>query len=276
MDVLEFSIKFWNDVIGYVNNLLTTTPEEYMNGAFWGLVESIYSALQIVAIPIMVIMFIYGIISSVDRIEEIRRPEFILKVSIRLVLAHALVVYGLTIISWLFGTGVTILSVIQKASGAVLDSQGMKMSVPEEIHKIVDQKWLIDPRKYLDNIILFLAGLVVLFSGGFLIFAVIGRFFRIFMLICLSPISFAGMASRETQFMTGSFFKSILNLILQNSGIFLAIVIFSVFITNTDATMLFGTEVSLVSYSAQVAFQGLTMVGVIKGIDGLISKATGL
>ena len=95
-----------------------------------------------------------------------------------------------------------------------------------------------------------------------------------YMYICLSPISFAGLASKETQFMTTQFFKSLANLILQNSGIYLALIIFTVYISSGGAEIL--TFDSTVGWALNMGFQSLVLVGLVKGMDTLIHKITGL
>ena len=102
-----------------------------------------------------------------------------------------------------------------------------------------------------------------------------GRFFYIYIYTALAPIPLASFAGESTQNVGVSFLKSYVGVCMEGAVIVLACVIYSGFVTAPSVTT--GEAASMVwSYLAEVAFNMLVLVGLVKGSDRVIHEMMGL
>lgn len=277
LGMLGQGVDWWNEAVSEIGDLLFLTPENYMGGAFWSISNNIYIALQAVAIPLVAMFFLWGFLNTIQNTDEIRRPEFIVKPLVRLIIAQALVVSGINIILWIWSIGLQVLSSINSGlggSGLTAAGNAFKVSIPESI--VEEYKKINGMFSFIGNIgthlIVFVVSFILLACSWLIKLTVYSRFMRMYIYICLAPIAMAGFASKDTDFMTKTFFRNFMNLALQNAGIYLAIVIYSAFIGNIQVAE--GT--SIMGYSLNLGFQCVILVVLIQSMDALINKITGL
>ena len=92
---LQGALDTWNEKMGEIVGLLTASPADFRGGGIWDAVLSIHGAVQAVALALLVLFFLSGLVKTCGSFAEAKRPEVVLKLFVRFVLAHAAVVYGL-------------------------------------------------------------------------------------------------------------------------------------------------------------------------------------
>ncbi|MFR4802951.1 MAG: hypothetical protein ACLT98_06315 [Eggerthellaceae bacterium] len=155
---------------------------------------------------------------------EAKRPEVVLKLFVRFVLAHAAVVYGLELM-------MAFLDVVQGLIGDMMDTVGFASAAPAALPGEMVEA--IEDVGFLDAIPLWavtlLGGLLVTVLSFIMILAVYGRFFKIYMYTALAPIPLSTFAGEPSQSVGKAFLKSYGAVCLEGAVILLACVIFSLF-----------------------------------------------
>ena len=194
---LQGALDTWNEKMGEIVGLLTASPADFRGGGIWDAVLSIHGAVQAVALALLVLFFLSGLVKTCGSFAEAKRPEVVLKLFVRFVLAHAAVVYGLELM-------MAFLDVVQGLIGDMMDAAGFASAAPAALPGEMVEA--IEDVGFLDAIPLWavtlLGGLLVTVLSFIMILAVYGRFFKIYMYTALAPIplsTFAGEPSRSAR-----------------------------------------------------------------------------
>ena len=251
---LQGALDTWNEKMGEIVGLLTASPADFRGGGIWDAVLSIHGAVQAVALALLVLFFLSGLVKTCGSFAEAKRPEVVLKLFVRFVLAHAAVVYGLELT-------MAFLDVVQGLIGEMVEA--------------------IEDVGFLDAIPLWavtlLGGLLVTVLSFIMILAVYGRFFKIYMYTALAPIPLSTFAGEPSQSVGKAFLKSYGAVCLEGAVILLACVIFSLFASAppvVDAEAPVVTQVW--SYVGELAFNMLVLTGMVKMADRVVREMMGL
>lgn len=200
---LQGALDTWNEKMGEIVGLLTASPADFRGGGIWDAVLSIHGAVQAVALALLVLFFLSGLVKTCGSFAEAKRPEVVLKLFVRFVLAHAAVVYGLELM-------MAFLDVVQGLIGDMMDAAGFASAAPAALPGEMVEA--IEDVGFLDAIPLWavtlLGGLLVTVLSFIMILAVYGRFFKIYMYTALAPIPLSTFAGEPSQSVGKAFLKS--------------------------------------------------------------------
>lgn len=260
----------WNDKLAELWTLVTMSPESFKGGTVWAVMQNIHSGLLAVGYGLLILFFAMSIFKNTANFHELKRPEAAIGYLIRFVAAKAAVTYGMEIMLKVFEVCNGI--VAQAAAGLGGISQAM-VYLPVEIETAIrDVGFLASIPLWLVTI---LGSLLITVLSFVMILSVYARFFRLYMYTALAPVPLAAFAGESTQSFGISFLKSYIGVCMEGAVIVLACVIYAGFVTAPN--VITGEATSIVwSYLAEVCFNMLVLVGLIKGSDRVIHEMMGL
>lgn len=269
---LQNALNVWNEKMGEIVGLLTTSPEEFRGGGIWDAILTIHGAVQAIGLALLVLFFVVGMMKTMGSFAELKRPEIVFKLFIRFILAKAAITYGLEIM-------LTFLSVVQGLISTMLTSVGFTESSPTVLPP--EMITAIESVAFLESIPLWavtlLGGLFVMVLSFVMILSVYGRFFKIFMYTAIAPVPLSTFAGEPSSSVGKSFIKSFAAVCLEGAVIVLACIIFSLFASSppvVDASVPVVTQVW--GYVGELIFNMLVLVGMVKMADRLVREMMGL
>ena len=266
MEMLQSALDFWRDILQRIFSILTVSPQNFLGGSVWTLIEGIFNTLK----ALLVVFFFYGIIkSSISFHDLLQRPTQIIGYFIRFVLAQFLIIYGLDFLLWIMTFTSEIITLIQ--TNAPL----LGMSVPAElIDALADASFWSSLGAFCAALI----GTLLVYLFAVLIIAIVyGRFFKIFLLTAIAPLPLATLAGAPTESIGTNYIKSYAGECLRGVLILVACRIFSVFATTAPQLDAGATPAAMTwSYVAQVALNMLVLVIVVTTSDRMMKEVFGI
>lgn len=269
---LEDALNTWNDKMGEVVGLLTTSPADFRGGGIWDVILTIHGAVQGIALALLVLFFLVGMVKACGSFAELKRPEHVLKLFVRFILAKAAVTYGLELM-------LAFIDVVQGLMATIMSAAGFSATegaaLPEEMVTAIESAG------FLESIPLWavtlLGGLFITVLSFIVILAVYGRFFKLYMYTAIAPIPLSTFAGEPSQPVGKSFVRSYAAVCLEGAIIMLACIIFSLFASAppaVDATAPVVTQVW--GYIGELIFNLLVLVGMVKMSDRIVREMMGL
>lgn len=269
---LEDALNTWNDKMGEVVGLLTTSPADFRGGGIWDVILTIRGAVQGIALALLVLFFLVGMVKTCGSFAELKRPEHVLKLFVRFILAKAAVTYGLELM-------LAFIDVVQGLMATIMSAAGFSATegaaLPEEMVTAIESAG------FLESIPLWavtlLGGLFITVLSFIVILAVYGRFFKLYMYTAIAPIPLSTFAGEPSQSVGKSFVRSYAAVCLEGAIIMLACIIFSLFASAppaVDATAPVVTQVW--GYIGELIFNLLVLVGMVKMSDRIVREMMGL
>ena len=269
---LEDALTTWNEKMGEIWSLLTTTPQNFKGGGIWNVIVNINGAVQAIGIALLVLFFVVGVIKTCGSFTEVKKPEHALKLFVRFAIAKGVITHGMELMLALFNIAQGTMSTIMRAAG---------FATPNNTTLPAEMITTIEDCGFFESIPLWavtlIGGLIVTVLSFILIMSVYGRFFKMYMYTALAPIPLSTFAGEPSQNIGKSFIKSYCAVLLEGAVIALACIIFSVFassppVINPDAAAV--TQVW--SYIGELVFNMLILVGTVKMADRIIREMMGL
>lgn len=269
---LENALEVWNDKLSEIWQLITQSPQTFKGGSIWNVITAIHGGLQAIGYALLVLFFVVGVVRTCGSFAELKKPEHVLKLFVRFVIAKALISYGLKLM-------LALLDIVQGVIGTIMNTAGFgapKTTVlPEEI---VDA---IEDCGFFESIPLWavtlIGGLFVWVLAFVMILSVYGRFFKMYMYTAIAPIPLSSFAGEPTQNIGKSFLKSYASVLLEGAIIVLACIIFSVFASSPPVIDPDAEAASMVwSYIGELIFNMLILVGSVKMADKIMKEMMGL
>lgn len=269
---LEDALNTWNDKMGEVVGLLTTSPADFRGGGIWDVILTIHGAVQGIALALLVLFFLVGMVKTCGSFAELKKPEHVLKLFVRFILAKAAVTYGLELM-------LAFIDVVQGLMATIMSAAGFSATegaaLPEEMVTVIESAG------FLESIPLWavtlLGGLFITVLSFIVILAVYGRFFKLYMYTAIAPIPLSTFAGEPSQSVGKSFVRSYAAVCLEGAIIMLACIIFSLFASAppaVDATAPVVTQVW--GYIGELIFNLLVLVGMVKMSDRIVREMMGL
>lgn len=269
---LEDALNTWNDKMGEVVGLLTTSPADFRGGGIWDVILTIHGAVQGIALALLVLFFLVGMVKTCGSFAELKKPEHVLKLFVRFILAKAAVTYGLELM-------LAFIDVVQGLMATIMSAAGFSATegaaLPEEMVTAIESAG------FLESIPLWavtlLGGLFITVLSFIVILAVYGRFFKLYMYTAIAPIPLSTFAGEPSQSVGKSFVRSYAAVCLEGAIIMLACIIFSLFASAppaVDATAPVVTQVW--GYIGELIFNLLVLVGMVKMSDRIVREMMGL
>ena len=267
---LEDALNTWNDKMGEV--LLTTSPADFRGGGIWDVILTIHGAVQGIALALLVLFFLVGMVKTCGSFAELKKPEHVLKLFVRFILAKAAVTYGLELM-------LAFIDVVQGLMATIMSAAGFSATegaaLPEEMVTAIESAG------FLESIPLWavtlLGGLFITVLSFIVILTVYGRFFKLYMYTAIAPIPLSTFAGEPSQSVGKSFVRSYAAVCLEGAIIMLACIIFSLFASAppaVDATAPVVTQVW--GYIGELVFNLLVLVGMVKMSDRIVREMMGL
>lgn len=269
---LEDALSTWNDKMGEVVGLLTTSPADFKGGGIWDVILTIHGAVQGIALALLVLFFLVGMVKTCGSFAELKKPEHVLKLFVRFILAKAAITYGLELM-------LAFIDVVQGLMATIMSAAGFSATegaaLPEEMVTAIESAG------FLESIPLWavtlLGGLFITVLSFIVVLTVYGRFFKLYMYTAISPIPLSTFAGEPSQSVGKSFIRSYAAVCLEGAIIMLACIIFSLFASAppaVDATAPVVTQVW--GYIGELVFNLLVLVGMVKMSDRIVREMMGL
>lgn len=272
IDNLQNALQTWNEKLAEIWLLLTQSIENFKGGGIWEVIVKIHGALLAIGLALLVLFFVFGVVKSCTNLTEIKRPEHALKLFLRFAIARGLVVYGMDLM-------VAVFEIIQGITNTIMNTVGIGTAtetvLPQEIITAVSDCG------FLESIPLWavtlLGGIFITILSFIMILTVYGRFFKLYMYTAISPIPLATSAGETTQNIALTFMKSYAGVCLEGAIIVLACIIFSTFAASPPVVDPNVSAVSMVwSYTGELIFNMLVLVGTVKMSDRIVKEMMGL
>jgi hypothetical protein len=269
---LNNALETWNEKMGEIISILTTSPTEFKGGGIWDAITTIHGAVQAIGLALLVLFFVIGVIKTCGSFAEVKKPEMAVRLFVRFALAKAAITYGLELM-------LAFMDIVQGLISTILDSVGFSGTgdtvLPPEMVTAIEGVG------FLDSIPLWavtlLGGLAITVLSFIMILAVYGRFFKIYLYTAIAPVPLSAFAGEPSQSIGKAFIKSYAAVCLEGAIMVLACVIFSFFATSPPAVDSSAAVVTQVwSYVGEVIFTMLVLVGTVKMADRITRELMGL
>lgn len=99
---LQNALNTWNGKLNEIWTLVTQSPEEFRDGSIWKIIKDINGAVQAIGLALLVLFFLIGIVKTCGSFAEVKKPEHVLKLFIRFILAKTVITYGLELMLAVF------------------------------------------------------------------------------------------------------------------------------------------------------------------------------
>ncbi len=267
---LEKALNSWDNALVSIQNILTTSPKNYQDGAIWNAIVSVNETLQTIGYGLLVVFFLVGVIKTCGSIAEVKKPEHALKLFIRFILAKAAIGSSLEILSAFMDVAHGIMQTILGTSAITSES-----AIPAEIITAIEDCGFLDSIPLW--IVAFLGRLVVTVIAFVLILTAYGRFFKIYTYIALAPIPMSAFAGEPTQNVGKSFINSFAGACLQGAIIAISCIIFSLYASSPPTVDVDASAVTMAwSYMESLILNMLIMAFTVKASDHVVREMMGL
>lgn len=271
INIWDWSLGFWGDILVQIQDILTTNPAHFGGGAVWDIVTAIYGTVQATGYALLTLFFLIGVFKATATFAEFRRPEVAFKTLIRFVIVKCLVESGMGLLLLFIQIGQGIVSAVFQVSALT----GTGMTLPDEIKTAISQAVFLE--KFVLFLISFIAIAVIVVMAFTVLLSVFGRFFKIYVYAALSPIPLSAFAGEPTQMIGVSFLKAFGAVCLEGAAIAIACVIYGGFVTVAPNVVEDGTLiVKLLNYIVSVILHTLLLSGLVKGAERLVKELMGL
>ena len=269
---LQNALGTWNAKLAEIWLLVTQSPEEFKGGAIWTVIVNIHDAVMAIGLALLVLFFVVGVMKTCGSFAELKRPELALKLFIRFVLAKAVVTYGLELMTAIFDMVQGLVSTIMNTAGLGTTEETV---LPQEI---IDA---VEACGFFESIPLWavtlIGSLVITVLSFIMILSVYGRFFKMYLYAAIAPVPLAAFAGEPTQSIGRSFLKSYAGVCMEGAVIVLSCIVFSLFASEPPTVNPDAAAATMVwSYIAELVFNMLILVGMVKMSDHIVKEMMGL
>lgn len=270
-DLIEWALMIWSKILDEIHRILTLPINEFHPNVWQNTIMPIHDMVLGVALGLVGVFFFIQVVHSAASFAELKRPEVMVKILVRLVLTKTVVTYGLDLI-------LSIFSAVQGVIGGIISSGFTKFDgFTAEMIELFNSNVGLWNGMVLFAVAL-IGSLVIVVCSAMVLLSVYGRFFKIYMHVALSPIPLAGFASTPTQSMGISFLKSFAAVCLEGACIAIACMIYNAFASMSPLQGLSGSTITdmIMNFIVTVVFQMLVLVGAIRLTENVTRSIFGL
>ena len=272
VDNLNSALATWNNKLTEIWTLISTSPEEFKGGGIWNVILDIHDALRAIGYALLVLFFVAGVVKTCGSFTELKRPEVAVKTFVRFALAQGAVTYGLELMMALFSIAQGAVSTIMDASGLTAMSD---TALPDEMVSIIEDVGFFDSIPLWA--VTLLGSLFIWVLSLVMILTVYSRFFKLYIYTALAPVPIAAFGSGETAATGKAFLKGYVGVCLEGAVIVLSCLIFSAYMGSGSPAVPSGSAVSMVwTYVAEMIFNMMVLVGLVKGSDRIVREMMSL
>ena len=275
-DLLISALRFWGRSSGYIWDMLTASLEGWKDGILWDIAVNVNDGIRYIAYGLLVIFFGCSLIRESVSFSDMKRPENILRLFLRYIIAKAVITYGMTLMGTIYKIAGGIVSKIHSVGFENLYT-GRGAGMPEVVQNAISQlPWYSSLVCVIFAVITFV---VVVVLSVTVMLTVYSRFFKLYIYVALAPIPLSTISGEGTQMSGWQFIKSFTAICLEAAVIGLACIFFSKLaeITSISGWFASGTLLTTVlGYMAELIFHMLLMVGIVKGASGIVKEMAAL
>jgi len=219
LDLLNWAVDFWNQMMTTGAGILTQSPENASPGV-WNVITGVNTSMQGIGYGLLVLFFLISLFKQTTNIKDFTL-QGVFGYILRFLGGKIAIDYCMTIMSGIISITLDIIGVVDSSSsGIVLDS------VPKNIADMANGLSAFDIGAQLPLWILSLIGvLVTCVCGVLFLICVYGRFFRVYIHIALAPIGLSAFGGEATASSGKRFLMSFISVCLEAAVIMLAVVI---------------------------------------------------
>ena len=266
------ALRIWNEKLAEIWSLLTTTPQQFKNGAIWRVMVSINDAVKAIGLALLVIFFLSGVIKTSGSFAEVKKPEHALKLFIRFAIAKGIITYGMDLMLAAFEIIQGVITTIMNSTGTSIVTETI---LPEEMITAIEDCGFFDSIPLWA--VTLIGSLIITVLSFIMIMTVYGRFFKFYMYTAISPIPLSTFAGEPSEHVGKSFAKSYCAVCLEGAIIVLACIIFSIFSATPPQVNSGAAVVTQVwTYVGELVFNMLILVGSVKASDRIVREMMGL
>lgn len=276
MQIAQWGVDIYNFFMGFLQSLLTESPQTFLGGTLWNVVTIIHDAMIPVGEALIVTCFLISIFSSTTNIKELKSWEHVLSLVFRFAVAQGLVVASLDIVSWISDIAQVVTKTISSAAG--VDTK-ITFEIPANVVTAAGQmgfgvaQW----QEYWFNMVLsIIFFLVCVASAVALVLIVYARFFKIFMFVAFSPVPIATFAGGDTQLsqISKKYLLSFLGVCMQAALIMLAFIVYQTYASVQPAILPDAGSAAngaiVTFWLVRTSFMQILLVVLVKGSDQLV------
>jgi hypothetical protein len=268
--LLEAVFGFWNHQISLVFSLLGTTPENFIGGAPWAIVQRLNPVFVAVGSSLVVLFFVIGFCSESVDVRSEMRFEVILRMLIRVGLAEWFVANNVTVMQAFFKVAGNLVAALSAGSVSSLSIDPAQANVIRNLGFGESLVMLI-----LSAVL----SLIVIICGFFIIYAVYFRFLKLLIIVPLGAIAFSTMGgNRMVAHTAAAYAKYFLSVTFEAVTMAIALIVCTAVINAglPSFTGAYADWTQALLYLCQMTFTVAMTVGAVKGAQNLTSKALGL
>lgn len=271
---LKQIILIWTNTLKDLSTLLVSTDAE--SATVWNVMREISNSFSAIGATVLIICFLIGVIGSSGTLLDTRRPEHVVKLFFRFLLARFAITQAPNIMLTIFNWSKEIAGTAAKAGLTFTET----MSIPEEVETACEGI------SYLQSILIItlclIGMLVVIVLSIMIILTVYGRIFKIYIYTAISPIPLASFGSISTSRVGKSFLRSYIGICMEAVMMILVCIVF-INIFNDQNGISFhifssGGEdaMSIIrDWLIKVIFYELLLFTMIKGTDRIVREMMG-
>lgn len=302
MDIFSAAVQFFCEKMDKLLMILTTDLTTYQNGAIWDAVEMVYMALLSVGLTIAGILIWFGLLHSMDRYAELKKPSVWLRFLAEIILINAVLYYGKDLLLTTIQVGQGIAKHMMQVCGMVAadGTTIFHIAIPEGLDTAISSMSLTKEVGLF--IVVIIASLWIVISTCGVLLSVYGRLFNLYLLVAISPLPLSAAMGKPTRFVTYNYLKTFVSVVMEALVMILVLYLFKAFFTSgfnvelepyvvesgnwihstTTTPIINGVPVTTTAsevvfgYMAEISFLFLMLFGMLKGTDKLVNRIFGI
>ena len=297
LDILAAALEFFSEKMEIFVSLLTCDITTFQSGSIWAGIRLFFNSMLSVGMSIAAILILVSVIDSTYKYTEIKRPTVYFRMFLEIIIFYTLMSHILDVLLMIykFGSGLAKNALI--ATG-MLDAEGnylMHITISEEARQLYG--WNSWYEQIGLGAVIIILSIWIVFATISVLLVVYGRLFNLFMLVAVSPLTFACSLSHPTRRVFYGYLKTFLTVALEALVIVAALYVFKIFaaalspnielkpglsiITHffTMEVVPFDTEGSceaMIKYLFEIGFLFAVLMSVIRGAENIVNRIFGI
>ena len=293
LDILAAALEFFSEKMEIFITLLTCDITTFQSGSIWNGIKIFFNSMLSVGMSIAAILILVSVIESTYKYTEMKRPTVYFRMFIEIVIFYTMMSHILDVLLYIYNFGAGLAKQALVATG-MIDGEGnylLHITISEEARKLYG--WSDWYEKIGLGAVVIILSIWIVFATISVLLVVYGRLFNLFMLISVSPLTFACSLSTPTRRVFYGYMKTFLTVALEALIIVAALYIFKIFASSlvpdlelqpgvSVITHFFSMEVvpfdtegsceAMIKYLFEIGFLFAVLMSVIKGAENLVSK----
>lgn len=273
LDLLNWSVQIWNQMVDAGVGLLTQSPESVSPG-LWNVMRQLNIGLQGIGYGLLVLFFLVSLFRQTTNIKDFTL-QGAMGYLLRFLGGKIAIDYCLVIMSSIISIVLDVVGIINTSS-----TDMMIDTVPQNIVDMANGMSIFDIGGQLPLWLLSLIGcLITCICGILFLICVYGRFFRVYIHIALAPLGFAAFGGEVTANSGKHFLMNFFHVCLEAAVIMLAVVICKGIIGGGGWGIILGDDASvtirLANYIMQNLFAMVLLVTLTFGVNRMTKEMFG-